>query len=146
MKLTRRLGRGGRPLRIGYGRIFHEACAFSPLVTTRADFESHAPPDGRGRWPKAASLRGAELKSFFPHAELTGFQQAARLAGGVEAVPLSSSAMAVPGGPARSRVLRVAARRRCWDASRRRGSARRRLPRAARLDAGRRVWTSRPRP
>ena len=34
MKFSRRLGRGHQPLRIGYGRIFHEANAFSPLSTT----------------------------------------------------------------------------------------------------------------
>lgn len=92
-----RTGRGGRALRIGYGRIFHEACADSPLRTTQADFERmhHLEGDDLAR---AASLSGTELKSFFPHAELTGFVQAARLAGAVEAVPLSSS-FAVPNGP-----------------------------------------------
>ncbi|MCK6547239.1 M81 family metallopeptidase [Myxococcota bacterium] len=97
MSFTKRLGRTGRPLRIGYGRIFHEACAFSPLVTTRADFERTHHVTGAAL-AEAAGLRGTELKSFFPHAELTGFVQAARLAGGVEAVPLSSS-LAVPSGP-----------------------------------------------
>lgn len=95
--LAQRLGRGGRPLRIGYGRIFHEACADSPLPTTRGDFERMHHLEGAAL-AEAASLGGSELKSFFPHAELTGFVQAARLAGGVEAVPLSSS-LAVPGGP-----------------------------------------------
>ena len=33
------LGRGGRPLRIAYGRIFHEANAYSPVLTSRADIE-----------------------------------------------------------------------------------------------------------
>lgn len=94
---ARDLGRGGRPLRIGYGRIFHEANAFSPIATPQRDFESfhHLTAEAV---EKAASLRGVELASFMPHAELTGFQQAARLAGGVETVPLLS-AMAVPGGP-----------------------------------------------
>lgn len=91
------LGRGGRPLRIGYGRIFHEACAASPLPTTRADFERMHHVEGAAL-AQAASLRGEELKSFFPHAELTGFVQAARAAGEVEAVPLSS-AFAMPSGP-----------------------------------------------
>lgn len=91
------LGRGGRPLRIGYGRIFHEACTNSPLRTTQADFERMHHVEGDAL-AKAASLGGAELASFFPHAELTGFVQAARAAGGVEAVPLSSS-LAVPNGP-----------------------------------------------
>jgi microcystin degradation protein MlrC len=91
------LGRGGRPLRIGYGRIFHEGCAASPLRTTQADFERTHHLEGAAL-AHAASLRGDELKSFFPHAELTGFIQAARFAGDVTAVPLSSS-LAVPSGP-----------------------------------------------
>ncbi len=93
----RRLGRGGRPLRIGYGRIFHEACAGSPLRTSREDFLRMHHLEGEAL-ARACGLRGTELRSFFPHAELTGFVQAARLAGGVEAVPLSSS-LAVPSGP-----------------------------------------------
>ncbi|MCC6649410.1 MAG: M81 family metallopeptidase [Polyangiaceae bacterium] len=91
------LGRGGKPLRIAYGRIFHEACAASPLLTTRDAFVQQHHVAGE-ELARAASLRGEELASFFPHAELTGFLQAARAAGGVEAVPLSS-ALAVPGGP-----------------------------------------------
>jgi microcystin degradation protein MlrC len=91
------LGRGGRPLRIGYGRIFHEACAYSPLRTTEDDFRRMHHLTGEAL-AKGASLGGAELESFFPHAELTGFVQAAKLAGDVEAVPLSSS-LAVPNGP-----------------------------------------------
>ena len=92
-----RLGRGGRPLRIAYGRIFHEANAYSPLVTTREDFERMHYLEGEAL-AEATTLRGTELKSFMPHAELTGFRQAARLAGGVETVPLTSS-LAVPSGP-----------------------------------------------
>ena len=34
-----KLGRGGRPLRIAYGRLFHEANARSPLLTEREDRE-----------------------------------------------------------------------------------------------------------
>ena len=90
-------GGGGRRLRIGYGRIFHEACATSPLVTSQDAFTRMHHLEG-AELAAAASLRGTELKSFFPHAELTGFVQAAHLAGGVESVPLSSS-MAVPSGP-----------------------------------------------
>ncbi len=92
-----RLGRGGKPLRIGYGRIFHEACASSPLLTTREDFERmhHLHGDALA---EVVTLRGKELKSFFPHAELTGFVQAARVAGRVETVPLASS-FAIPNGP-----------------------------------------------
>ncbi|MEZ4443207.1 MAG: M81 family metallopeptidase [Polyangiaceae bacterium] len=92
-----RLGRGGRPLRIGYGRFFHEACAFSPLPTTRDDFERMHHLEGADL-AATTNLRGAELARFMPHAELTGFVQAARLAGQVETVPLTSS-LAVPGGP-----------------------------------------------
>ncbi len=91
------LGRGGRPLRIAYGRIFHEANAFSPLATGREDFERMHDLEGEAL-AAATTLRGTELKSFMPHAELTGFRQAAWLAGGVETVPLTSS-LAVPGGP-----------------------------------------------
>jgi microcystin degradation protein MlrC len=91
------LGRGGRPLRIAYGRIFHEANAYSPVPTTLADFERMHHLEGAAL-ARAASLRGVEMKSFMPHGELTGFVQAARLAGGVETVPLQSS-FAVPGGP-----------------------------------------------
>src|SRR5690606_18758046 len=46
---------------------------------------------------RAASLDGAELEGYMPHAELSGFVEAAKLAGDVEAIPLSS-ALAVPGG------------------------------------------------
>lgn len=91
------LGRGGRPLRIGYGRIFHEACAFSPLQTTEDDFRRMHHLSGEAL-AAGAALGGSELESFFPHAELTGFVQAARVAGDVTAVPLSSS-LAVPSGP-----------------------------------------------
>ncbi len=91
------LGRGKRPLRIAYGRLFHEANARSPVLTEVEDFERmhHLAGDALAQ---ATTLRGTELKSFMPHAELTGFRQAARLAGGVETVPLQSS-LAVPGGP-----------------------------------------------
>jgi microcystin degradation protein MlrC len=91
------LGRGDRPLRIGYGRIFHEANAFSPLQTQRRDFENFHLLEGAAL-ERATSLRGQELASVVPHAELTGFRQAMRVAGGVEAVPLLS-ALAVPSGP-----------------------------------------------
>jgi microcystin degradation protein MlrC len=92
-----KLRRDGRPLRIAYGRIFHEACTYSPVMTTREDFERTHYLQGDAL-ARAASLRGTELASFMPHAELTGFVQAARLAGGVTTVPLVS-AFAVPGGP-----------------------------------------------
>jgi microcystin degradation protein MlrC len=95
--IARSLGRGGRPLRIAYGRLFHEANARSPLRTERVDFERVHHLAGP-LLARATGLLGTELKSFMPHAELTGFRQAARLAGGVETVPLVS-ALAVPGGP-----------------------------------------------
>lgn len=91
------LGRGSRPLRIGYGRLFHEANAFSPLVTTIEDFDRIHSMSG-DELARATTLRGVELKAFMPHAELTGFRQAANLAGGVDTVPLQSH-LAVPGGP-----------------------------------------------
>lgn len=92
-----RLGRGGRPLRIGYARIFHEANAFSPLLTTREDFERLHHLTG-AELARAASLESPEVLDVLPYAELTGFQLAADMAGEVEAVPLSSS-LAVSGGP-----------------------------------------------
>jgi len=92
-----RLGRGGRALRIAYGRIFHEACAFSPLRTVREDFERVHRVEGAAL-ERATSLRGSELEGYLPAAELSGFAAAARAAGGVETVPLASS-LAVPSGP-----------------------------------------------
>lgn len=96
-RIKERLGRGGRPLRIAYGRIFHEANTYSPLLTTQEDFVRIHFLEGDAL-SKAATLRGTELAAFMPHAELTGFVQAARLAGDVTTVPLLS-ALAVPGGP-----------------------------------------------
>ncbi|MEZ4391129.1 MAG: M81 family metallopeptidase [Polyangiales bacterium] len=87
----------GRDLRVGYGRIFHEANVFSPSRTAMGDFDRVHHLAGAAL-AAATTLRGTELKSFMPHAELTGFRQAARLAGGVQCVPLSS-ALAVPSGP-----------------------------------------------
>lgn len=91
------LGRGGRSLRIAYGRIFHEANTFSPLVTGREAFDNALFAAGE-TLAQRASLGGSELPGFMPHAELTGFVQAARLAGGVTTVPLASY-LAVPSGP-----------------------------------------------
>jgi microcystin degradation protein MlrC len=96
-RFMKSLGRGGRPLRIGYGRVFHEANAYSPLPTTRADFERLHAVDGDDL-ARAASLGGEELAGYLAHAELTGFVQAARAAGDVTTIPLSSRC-AVPGGP-----------------------------------------------
>lgn len=91
------LGRGGRRLRIAYGRIFHEACAYSPVTTQIEDFRRMHHMEGE-ELSRAVSWRGAELEGYMPHAELTGFAAAARLAGDVESVPLVSS-LAVPNGP-----------------------------------------------
>ncbi len=98
------LGRGEKKLRIGYGRIFHEANAHSPLLTSKEAFEQLHLFEGEAL-EQATTLRGVELASFMPHAELTGFRQAARLAGGVETVPLFS-AMAVPSGPLSAECFR----------------------------------------
>jgi len=87
----------GRPLRIAYGRIFHEANTHSPLLTTRADFERMHHLSGE-ELRRATALRRSELEGYLPYAELTGFVQAARVAGDVHPLPLSSS-LAVPGGP-----------------------------------------------
>ena len=87
----------GRPLRIAYGRVFHEANTWSPLLTERGDFERMHHMSGE-RLARAATLRGSELEGYLPHAELTGFVQAARAAGQVETLPLASS-LAVPSGP-----------------------------------------------
>jgi len=50
--LARLFARPGKKLRIAYGRLFHEANAYSPIATTLADFERHGfvvlaerPPD-----------------------------------------------------------------------------------------------------
>jgi microcystin degradation protein MlrC len=95
--LASRFGRGDRPLRIAYGRIFHEACAYSPLLTTREDFDRMHSLEG-AELARAATLGGSEIKGYMPHAELTGFVQATRLAGNVTTVPLASR-LAVPNGP-----------------------------------------------
>jgi len=91
------LGTAKKPLRIAYGRLFHEANAHSPVLTETHDFERMHHLEGAAL-EEATTLRGTELKSFMPHAELTGLRAAARLAGNVTCVPLQSS-LAVPGGP-----------------------------------------------
>lgn len=96
-RIRQKLGRGDKPLRIAYGRIFHEANTYSPVLTTFEDFERMHYVTGRDL-AEAASIRGIELKSYMPHAELTGFVKAAQAAGNVETIPLIS-ALAVPGGP-----------------------------------------------
>ncbi len=94
--IGKKLGRGGRPLRIAYGRIFHEGNAFSPLPTDRKRFEDFHVHEGETLAQKC-TLRGKELEGFLSQAELSGFVQSARLAGNVECVPLFS-AMTVPSG------------------------------------------------
>ncbi len=86
-----------RALRIAYARVFHEANAFSPLETTREDFERMHYLAGDAL-AEVTALGRSEIAGYLAHAELTGFVQAARLAGGVTTVPLVS-ALAVPGGP-----------------------------------------------
>ncbi len=71
MSLMKRFGRGGRPLRIAYGRIFHEANAFSPLLTERVDFERFHFLQGE-TLAKACRITGHELKGFLRQAELSG--------------------------------------------------------------------------
>lgn len=83
-------------LRIAYGRIFHEANAYSPLPTELADFDRMHYLKGE-ELEQATTLRGTELASFMKHAELTGFRQSVRLAD-VTTIPLES-AFSVPGGP-----------------------------------------------
>ncbi len=95
--LFQRTGRGGRPLRIGYGRVFHEANSFSPIPSERGDFERLHYFEGDAL-ADICRLRGHELKGFLRQAELSGFVTAARVAGNVETVPLVS-AMTVPSGP-----------------------------------------------
>ncbi len=91
------LGRGGRPLRVAYGRIFHEANANSPLLTGLDGFENRFALAG-DELAAACELKGKELPGLTSAAELTGFVQAARAAGGVKTVPLASR-LAVPSGP-----------------------------------------------
>ncbi|MFH2009482.1 MAG: M81 family metallopeptidase [bacterium] len=90
-------GRGGPSLRIAYGRIFHEANAFSPLVTEREDFERFHVLSGE-EVAAVCPLHRMELAGYLRNAELSGFRQAANLAGGIDAVPLIS-ALTVPSGP-----------------------------------------------
>jgi microcystin degradation protein MlrC len=86
-----------QPLRIAYGRIFHEANAFSPVKTQREDFEKFHYFEG-DELAHVASPQGKELKGFLKNAELSGFNKAVKREGGVEAVPLLS-ALAVSNGP-----------------------------------------------
>ncbi len=95
--IGRKYGRGGRPLRIAYGRIFHEANAFSPLPTHREDFERFHFFEG-DELGAITKLTRFELVKVLRNAELSGFVTASRMAGQVECVPLFST-LAVSSGP-----------------------------------------------
>jgi microcystin degradation protein MlrC len=86
-----------RPLRIGYGRIFHEANAYAPAPTELDAFTRFHLLE-EAELERAAGLFGSELKGFLPAAELTGFRAAAARDRNVTPVPLVS-AMTVPSGP-----------------------------------------------
>ncbi len=94
---TLRSRSGGRSLRIAYGRIFHEANAYSPVPTGRDAFTRMHHVQGEALAAAAAPL-GSELAGYMPAAELSGCVAAAKVAGEVETIPLSS-ALAVPSGP-----------------------------------------------
>lgn len=85
-----------RPLRVAYGRIFHEANAYSPLPSSMENFRRMQYVLGDEVSGLVQPLRW-ELPGLIPLAELSGFAHAARRAGGVELVPLLS-AFAVPSG------------------------------------------------
>ncbi len=89
--------RGGRPLTIAYGRIFHECCSFSPLFTERDRFESFHYYEGQAL---ESHIRGNrhELVDILKKAELTGALETADKDGAITCVPLLS-ALAVPSGP-----------------------------------------------
>ena len=85
-----------RPLRIAYARLFHEANVYSPLPTTRADFQRVQLIRGSALTERVRRDRW-EIPGLIPWGELSGFEEAARRAGGVERLPLLS-AMAIPSG------------------------------------------------
>lgn len=92
--------RSGHPerLRIGYARIFHEANAYSPLLTAKEDFLRFHHLRGEALH-HASGPRGSELKGFLRYAELSGFRASvAWPKDNIEAHPLMS-ALAVPSGP-----------------------------------------------
>lgn len=86
-----------RPLRIAYGRIFHEGCSFSPLLTERKHFESFHYFEGQDLEDHLLG-KHHELVDILKKAELRGALQSAERAKEVECVPLLS-ALAVPNGP-----------------------------------------------
>ncbi len=95
--MTKRISSGGRPLRIAYGRVFHEGNSYSPLFTEREHFEDFHYFEGKGLSDFLASGKH-ELVDVLRNAELRGCLETAKKAGDVECVPLLS-ALAVPGGP-----------------------------------------------
>lgn len=95
--MGKKLSKGGRPLRIAYGRIFHEANSYSPLLTEREQFEDLHFHEGAELATLLASGEH-ELIKVLKKAELRGFLEAADRAGDVECVPLLS-ALGVSGGP-----------------------------------------------
>ncbi len=86
-----------RPLRIAYGRIFHEGNSYSPLFTERENFEDFHFFEGKDLQELIRGDRH-ELVDILKKAELTGFLESADKAGNVDTVPLIS-ALAVPSGP-----------------------------------------------
>jgi microcystin degradation protein MlrC len=86
-----------RPLRIAIGRFMQETNSFSPVLTTRADFE-------RTHWVVGEALLKAchpkqwEVKGFLKNLELSGFVRVAQALGPVEIIPLTS-AWSISGGP-----------------------------------------------
>lgn len=90
-------GTRGRPLRIAYGRIFHEGNSYSPLLTEKENFQNFHFFEGSALTELIRGNRH-ELVDVLKKAELTGFLESADKAGDVECVPLIS-ALAVPSGP-----------------------------------------------
>ena len=95
--MGKKLNPGGKPLRIAYGRVFHEANSYSPLLTEREQFEAFHYFEGKELGDFLASDKH-ELVDILRKAELRGCLETASKAGDVECVPLIS-ALAVPGGP-----------------------------------------------
>ena len=84
-------------MRIAYGRIFHEANAFSPLLTSLEELTRFHRFEGEAL-AQVCAARGSEIAGYMPVAELSGFVAATRVAGGVDTVPLAST-LCVPSGP-----------------------------------------------
>lgn len=95
--MGKKLTPGGKPLRIAYGRVFHEGNSYSPLFTEREQFEAFHFFEGQELSDFLASDKH-ELVDILRKAELRGCLETAEKAGDVECVPLIS-ALAVPGGP-----------------------------------------------